>query len=187
MKTFAILGVVLLLSFHPASRAAENGLEMNGRKLKLNGRGIFKATVFQIKVYEGQLFLENPSHDSEKITKSQELKVFRQKFLRDIPEDKFTNGWLENHQKRCEEKPCMKLLPDIKKLLSYFSTLKENSTYDYILFSDRLQLNLNGEKKGEILGTELSQYLLEGWIGSTTRNPAMRDSLLGLNNSENLL
>jgi hypothetical protein len=106
--TVSSLVAFLILGF-----CAENTLSLEGKKLTLNGSGIYTATLFAVKVYEQSLYLERPSHDGEAIKASNQMKVFRMRFLRELPEDRFRDGWVTNHLKRCHDLPCLKAGADL--------------------------------------------------------------------------
>lgn len=171
--------VSALLAFLTLGFCAENTLSLEGKKLTLNGSGIYTATIFAVKVYEQSLYLEKPNHDGEAIKASDQLKVFRMKFLRELPEDKFRDGWVTNHLKRCHDLPCLKAEADLKKMLALFRTWTEGTTYDYVISKNQLRIYTNGVKQGEITSDALTDYLLEIWVGKKFDVP-MRDYLLGI-------
>lgn len=173
---------VSVIFFGTFAFAAAPSITIEGKKLALNGSGFYTATLLAIKVYELSLFLEKPTLEEREV-RAAGLKVFRMTFLRDLPEDKFRNGWVENHNKRCkkdgEALPCLKAAEDVKKMLALFKAWTEGTTYDYVIAKNKLSIYTNGVKQGTLESTALTDYLTDIWVGTTFEAP-LRENLLGL-------
>lgn len=159
--------------------AFSSDLSVAGKVLHLNGSGIHTVSFLSIKVYELSLYLEKPSQDDQEIKASPLLKLFRMRFLRELPEEKFKAGWIENHQKRCKDLPCLSAADDLKKMLGFFKVWAEQTYYDFVIERNKVAIWANGSKQGDLESEVLAKYLQEIWIGTQFEAP-LRERLLGI-------
>ena len=153
-------------------------MDLDGKKLQLNGLGLRTKVVF--KVYVAGLYLEKPSKDGLEIAASEQVKRIELVFLRAVDgadvakaiADGFTNNAgevLPALKERIEK--FGKLIPDVKK-------------GDRLLFLYRpgkaLELEANGKSLGSIEGKDFADALYRVWLGPKPSDKALKDGLLGL-------
>ena len=186
MKRMAML---LLLTLPCALSAAEAevtlkgvsmpaAMQLEGKKLELNGMGLRTKVVF--KVYVAGLYLEKTSSDGLEIAASEQVKRMELVFLRGVDgadvAKAIADGFVNNAG---PELPALKdriakfekLIPDVKK-------------GDKLLFLYRpgagLELQANGKPAGSIEGKDFADALFRVWLGPKPSDKALKNGLLGL-------
>jgi hypothetical protein len=96
MRTLAIC--LTLLAGAASAREVEGvqvaeSMSLGGAALKLNGVGLRRATVFNVKVYVGALYLPVPSSDPEAIVRADEPKCVWMRFVRDVGKEKIMGAF----------------------------------------------------------------------------------------------
>jgi hypothetical protein len=102
MRTLAIC--LTLLAGAASAREVEGvqvaeSMSLGGAALKLNGVGLRRATVFNVKVYVGALYLPVPSSDPEAIVRADEPKCVWMRFVRDVRKDKIMGAFHAGFEK----------------------------------------------------------------------------------------
>ncbi len=72
---------------------------VDGAELTLNGVGLRRATIFNVKVYVGALYVTTPSKDPEAIVRADEPKSVRMRFVRDVGKGKVMEAFREGFEK----------------------------------------------------------------------------------------
>ena len=74
-------------------------MPLGGTELSLNGAGLRRATIFNVKVYVGALYLAVSARDPEAIVGSDEPKGVRMRFVRDVSKGKIMDAFREGFEK----------------------------------------------------------------------------------------
>src|SRR4051812_42998222 len=114
-----MLSLILLASL-PASAKIPMEMKIGAKKLVLNGQGMRKATIFNVKVYTGALYLETKSSNAEEIIASKQLKHISLQFVRDVGSRDIREAWAKGVKKNCGDK-CAETEPLAEKLNSYMT------------------------------------------------------------------
>lgn len=75
-------------------------LQVGGRTLKLVGVGMREVTVFHVDVYVLAAYVENRTCDPSRLVESDEVKVLRMRFVRDVGADKMRENMEKSFRKR---------------------------------------------------------------------------------------
>ena len=102
MRSLAIC--LALLAGSAAAREVEGvevaeKISLGGADLKLNGVGLRRATVFNVKVYVGALYLAAPASDPEAIVRADQPKCMWMRFVRDVRKDKIMGAFHDGFEK----------------------------------------------------------------------------------------
>ncbi len=154
-------------------------LRLKGKELRLNGRGTRSFTLFNIKVFEASLYLEEATSDPKKIITSPQLKLLRLRFFRDISENRYREGSIDQFEKDCEGKACEVVRGKVIQAGSVMRDIKSGETVDYLFLNDRVEIAQMGEKRGEIIGLEYAKYVLNSWVGPNPQSEDLKVKLLG--------
>ena len=95
----ALLVAAPALAREVAGVKVPDTVSVEGAELKLNGVGLRRATMFNVKVYVGALYLAAPSMDPEAIVRADEPKSVRMRFLRGVGKDKIMGAFREGFEK----------------------------------------------------------------------------------------
>src|SRR5690242_8229220 len=104
-KTIVSLLSILLMNLASFAATAADlpkmppTVDVQGRTLQLNGKGLRTATVFHVKVYEAGLYLPQRSSNAQQILNSQDPKVVRLTFLRDVSSNQVKDAWNDDFKK----------------------------------------------------------------------------------------
>jgi hypothetical protein len=116
-----LLALCLALLAGSASAREVEGVEvaesipLGGTELRLNGAGVRRATIFNVKVYVGALYLATPARDPEAIVRSDEPKRVRMRFLRDVSRGKAMDAFREGFEKNVGARAAA-LRPDLDRV-----------------------------------------------------------------------
>jgi hypothetical protein len=155
-------------------------MQLNGKKLVLNGVGLRRATILKVKVYAAGLYLEKKSQSPEEIMNSPELKRVDMKFLHDVSAEDIREKWVESFNKNCKEK-CESVQENLKKLNEMMPSVKSGDSMAYTLYPDRVDFLVNGQKRGEIKSKQFSRFLLTTWLGDAPPSDELKEGMLGKN------
>lgn len=169
ISLFFILNLQVLAKSKTSFPKTINSL---GKKLSLNGTGTRKASWFNVKVYEGALYLEERTSDIKKLTSSTKMKHIIMYFLRDVDRDKLVDGWKEAFNNRDNKKPIEK---EIKKFLTLIGPIKKGEKIEITFLEDQIIFNFNG-KSTTIKSKIFSHELFSVWF----INPIDEDLMKGL-------
>lgn len=146
------------------------------KKLVLNGLGLRLATIFNVKVYVGALYLEKKEKNAEVIMASPEQKQVVMHFLRDVDKEDLVKGFkegLENNEIDYEKSKSQwdalfNTLPDIK----------ENEKITITLVKDGITIKTKNNT--EVLkGFPPANRFISLWVDEAP-NDELKDGMLGL-------
>lgn len=178
-----MVGLILLALSFNLTAATLDGLtfpdtvNVDGRTLVLNGIGIRKATIFNIKVYYGALYLEQKSKEPNNFLTTQAPKQIIMHFVRDADAKKLKDAFIEGM--KASNKNHESLKPQLNMFLSNVIDASKNDLFIITFTNDGVSLNNQGKQSEKILGAEFSRALLNIWFTSP-RDENLRNGLLGL-------
>src|SRR5689334_2848342 len=97
--TLALLAALPARALEVAGIAVPGSVTVEGAELKLNGAGLRRATMFNLKVYVGALYLTTPSTDADAIVRAEEPKSIQMRFLRSVERDEMMKKFREGFDK----------------------------------------------------------------------------------------
>ena len=182
----ALLALLLMLVALPFAQAAElNGVKMRddiqegAKTLHLNGLGLRRATMFNIKVYVAGLYLESRTQDSSQIIASTGTKKIQIQLLREVDQGRISGAWKDLFERNCADR-CAALKPQLLALQSYMTDLREGDELAFTFNPSGVIVRVKGKDLPTIGSPEFGRILLTGWLGPKPPNPELRQGLLGL-------
>jgi hypothetical protein len=148
-----------------------------GKILKLNGMGARKATMFNVLVYVGGLYVENKSTDPAVIMKAP-LKAVRMKFRRDVGADKLRDRWKEAFKENCKA-DCAALDQTIADFFSHVKDAKDGDVIQFVFSGDSVEMKIREEKPVAIKNAAFANLLLSTWIGDHPPSEDFKNGMLG--------
>jgi hypothetical protein len=169
----------------PVSSAVCNGVtvpdsvKIGDSDLVLNGMGIRKMTMLQVKVYVGSLYLPKKSKNASRILRTDQPWQLVLRFLRDVDESDMSDALEEGSTKAAGNK--------LVALTQHIGTLKASTVAfkegQYLSFANDptngVAVDVNGAGGPTIRGADFSLALLSMWIGAEARDAGLRAGLLG--------
>jgi hypothetical protein len=153
-------------------------VEVEGKTLQLNGLGTREATMFNVDVYVGALYLETKSSDANQILQSQQIKRLDLNFVRDVDRDDITDAWNDGFKKNGAD--VAKLKPRIDKLNGWMAEMKKKDVLSFTYVPEKgLTVSVKGQVKGTIEGADFGQAFLAIWLGPKPPNGGLKKGLLG--------
>ena len=147
--------------------------------LTLNGMGLREATMLKVDVYVAGLYLENVSSDPSKIIGSNELKMIRLRFKRDVGRDDIIKAWNEGFARNATV-PVQTLKPMIAQLDSWMPSFEKGDTLTFIIVPRRgVAVEINGLRKGVIDDDNFARSLVSIWLGPNPPTGSLKSGMLG--------
>jgi hypothetical protein len=178
-----VLAAATVLSSTPALARDVAGVDVaealtyEGKALKLNGAGIRKKVV--VKVYVGALYLESTSTSADAIVKSDQAKVVRMVFLRDVDKGKILDAYKEGFE-RNSKGDLAKLQPALDKL-GAMSDMKSGQWLQ-VAYAPGKGVTVTQQSGGSIHITAdaklVSDALLRNWIGGEPADGGLKAAML---------
>lgn len=148
-----------------------------GRKLQLNGMGLFKEKVF-FRVYVAGLYLEHPTADAATAIDTDEAKRIVLVMLRDVSRDTFVQavekGILRNSSRLM---PALRARLDL--LEQALPALKKGNVLDFTYLPGAGTLVRGQGKEMTIPGKDFADALFSAWLGPKPVNATLERELLG--------
>src|SRR5436190_5200694 len=91
-----------------AGVAMPESVTVEGKTLVLNGIGIRKATIFNVKVYVAGFYLETKSRSADEIIRSEQVKRLDMVLLRDVDRDDIVDVWRKGLKKNSADRASLK-------------------------------------------------------------------------------
>ena len=91
-----------------AGVAMPESVTIEGKTLVLNGIGIRKATIFNVKVYVAGFYLETKSRSADEIIRSEQVKRLDMVLLRDVDRDDIVDVWRKGLKKNSADRASLK-------------------------------------------------------------------------------
>lgn len=157
-------------------------VQVGGTSLTLNGAGL-RSKFGLFGVYVAGLYLPQKSSDAESIVKAHEPRRLVMKMRRSVGSDKMTEAFHEGIANNLSGQQLAALKPKLDLLdrsLSGVSELKEGDEIDLDFGADgSTRVSYNGQQKDAIPGVDLSEALLEIWLGKKPVQDDLKQELLG--------
>ena len=154
-------------------------IQARGEVLTLNGLGLRKATLFNIKVYVGALYLAHPTADAHAILTSREPLKLELRFVFHATAGQMRSAWQEGFEKSApRELP--RLQSRIAQLQSWMTGVGSGQRMTFLRVPGvGIEYALDGAPRGMIAGDDFTAAFLAIWLGSSPPNPQLRAGLLG--------
>ncbi len=185
-STLLVLAAAALAAAIPSRPAAAKDLagvtmpetmSVGDKTLKLNGLGLRKKVMF--KVYVGGLYLETPSKDAAAILASDQAKVVRLTFMRDVAKAKMKDAFEEGFEANAKEKAAAQKAA-IEKLYSLIPDMKDGQSLSFSYLPGKGTTIALGEKAlGVIEGREFAEALFALWLGPKPPSEDLKNGMLG--------
>lgn len=161
-----------------AGVAMPDSLTIDGKAVVLNGMGIRKATIFNVKVYVAGLYLETKSRSADEIIRSEQVKRLDMVLLRDVDRDDIIDVWRKGLKKNGADMVSLK--PRFDQFASWMADLKERDTLTFLYVPGRgVTVVLKGQVKGTIAGADFATALFAIWFGREPADDDLKEALLG--------
>ena len=168
---------------------AADEITVDGKKLVLNGMGLRKVTKlgFPIKVYIGELYVENKSKDTDAILSSESPKVLIMHFLLGLDRNQLIEAFQQGFENGCYI-ACDRRNDQWQLLAPHIVSMRRGNELKFVFYKDKLELSSDrpGTEKVVIatpveMATALSHNILSMFINAK-RPPTeeFRRGLLGL-------
>lgn len=169
----------------PAAQAGERaGVRMADRvtvgdkQLVLNGMGVREATIFNVDVYVGGLYLEARSADGERIASSEEVKRLQLTFVRDVDRGDVVDAWVEGFKRNGASFPALR--DRVARLNSWMRDFKKGESLVFTYEPGKgVTVNVKGQTAGTIEGSDFGTALFRIWLGPKPPNAGLKKGLLG--------
>ena len=160
----------------------DDGTEVAGSKLVLNGAGIRYKAVF--KVYVAGLYLSRKADTPEAVTAAPGPKRIRITMLRDIDSAELGKLFSRGMQDNMDKSVFSKLIPGVLRMSNIFSEIKklntgDTFTVDWVPGSGTV-LTVKGKVQGEpFKEPEFFNALMSIWLGHSPADWQLKEQLLG--------
>jgi len=149
-----------------------------GVPLTLNGTAVRVATVFNIKVWVGALYLPSPARTPEDVLSSTGPIRLDLTFLRSVSREQVFRSWkyqfkesvVKNYPGRAEKEAA---------LIALLGPLKPGSVERFEIVGDAVRVFDGGVHQGTIEGREFRDAFLSMWVGERPPTAAVKNGFLG--------
>ena len=183
MKTLTLLSLFLLSSLTFAAKKADvelpDTMRLEGKELVLNGIGIRRATIFNVKVYVGGLYVLKKSKEVKTILTQENPKHITMKFVRGVDADDLQGAWLEGFKAAVSDTDRAPLMEAFNKFNATMKDVEEGDVISLNFLDQGVQVSVKGQRHPFIGNKDFSKALLSIWFVNA-RDERLRDELLGL-------
>jgi long-chain acyl-CoA synthetase len=178
-----LLVLIACLCAQPLHAATLDGVTLPDRvavgnkTLVLNGFGLRRATIFNVKVYLAGLYLESRSSNADQIMRSTQPKRLVLRLLHDAKRSQVAKAWREGLADNKE--PLRPLESRLNELAAAMPDFKKGDQVTFDFASDSLGVTLNGGFRKTIPGRDFSRAMLGLWLGPSLRGDDLEARLLG--------
>lgn len=179
-------GTALAQAVEVANVKYEQGLDLAGQKLVLNGAGIrYK---FVIKVYTAGLYLSHKANTTAEVLAAPGPKRIHIQMLREIDGNELGKLFTKGMEANAPREEFVKSINGVLKISEIFASRKalnpgDNFSIDYVPGVGSTVL-LNGKPMSEpIKEPEFFSALLRIWLGDKPADDGLKDALLGIKKS----
>jgi hypothetical protein len=181
-RTLLLLTLTLLLS-RVARAAALDGvqlpetLEVNGRRLILNGYGLRTYSILGIHIYVAGLYLEHPNTDPEQIIRSPETKLLLIRFEHSVGADAARKAWRDGLADNCQA-PCHVDPNDVTRFLANIPAMHEGDNYSLLFTREGVSVTVDGRLVGNISKRSFAEAMLATFLGPRPASERLKQELL---------
>ncbi len=179
---YSLLIVIAFLALNVNAKEV-SGVEIpdsaavGSNSLVLNGTGIRKATMLKVKVYVMGLYLANQSSDAASILANPQPSRIYMQFVRKVGAKKIRNGWSEGFSSNTADTTSIQ--SEIDTFNGMMVKMHKGDTLILDLADGKTDVNINGESKGTIAGSDFQKSLMAIWLGDNPPNKALKSGILG--------
>jgi len=177
--------VLLLFALTAMAGAAElDGVVMSdtedvaGHHLVLNGLGLRTYSILRVHVYVAGLYLERRSADPNVILGSNQAKLLRFVFLRDVDAEDARESWREALDRNCPA-PCRLPADNVARFLAAIPSVHKGDTNTLLFTARGVEFFINGRPVGHIANPDFKQVILSTFIGPRPTSAEIKEGLLG--------
>jgi hypothetical protein len=183
----ALLAVALAAPLASRARTVEgvelqDSVQVGGARLMLNGAGL-RSKLGLVGVYVAALYLPQKSADADAIIKARQPRRIVMKMRRGVGSDTMTDAFHEGLANNLDQQQLAALKPKLDALDRSFASvdaLKEGDEIDIDFSAEgSTRVTYNGQQKDIIPGADLSQALLQIWLGKKPVQDDLKQELLG--------
>jgi len=145
--------------------------------LILRSASLKEATFLKVDVYWVGLYLEAADTPSDSLISSTQVKAFVFHFLRDVKSVKLQEAWIEDLTLSCRT-GCRSVIAQGRVLARGMPDIRSSQKIAYILYSDRVEVLIDGTALGTMVGANATQAILATFLGPTAPLE-MRNDLMG--------
>ncbi len=156
-----------------------DSVTVEGTKLALNGVGLRRATLFNVKVYVGALYAATPSKDGEAIVEADEPKSVHMTFLRDVEKEKVMGAFREGFEKNsaAEAKALQPSLDRIAAVVPASMKARQALRVTYAPGKGTTVVGPRGSVTVE--GKAFADALFRNWLGAKPADGGLKNAMLG--------
>lgn len=155
-----------------------DSISVGGGALVLNGLGLRKATIFNVRVYIAGLYLPQKSSESGPILGDGGPWRLVLRFLRDVDGDDLHEALQEGFEKIGADRE--QLQPRIDSLKGLLGGVEEGQSLGFTAEPGAgVTVALDDADKGTIPGADFAAALLAIWLGPSPPNEELKSGLLG--------
>ena len=154
----------------------DDTVEVDGKKLVLNGMGLCTKVVF--KVYVAGLYLEEASSDPGVILTKDQTRKVTMVMLRDLEKGKITEAMSSGFEKNNGDK--MPALKDrLAKFMGVIPDLKEGQTLTLTYVPGKGTTVKGGAAETTVEGKDFADALFSVWLGKSPVDEDLKTGMLG--------
>lgn len=152
---------------------------VEGRTLSLNGLGLRQATWLRVNVYVAGLYLETRSADADAIIASEQIKRIVMQFVRAVGRKDIVKAWNESFEENAGEGMAA-LRERVETLNSFMPDMTKGGAIVFTYVPQAgVRVEVQGQTKGIIPGSDFARALFSIWLGPKPPNPGLKAGLLG--------
>ena len=144
--------------------------------LVLRSESLRQVTLFNVDVYWVGLYLELANAPPESVLCSNQVKAFVFHFVRDVKSDKLQESWIRNLATCCPA-DCRSVIAEGKALARRLPDIQSSQEVTYVLFPERVEIFVAGEKLGTLLGEKATRAILATFVGPKASSQLRKDLL----------
>ena len=162
-----------------AGVAVPDTATVDGTALKLNGAGLRRATMFNVKVYVGALYVTTPSSDPEALVRADEAKSVRMHFLRDVSRDKVMDAFRDGFENNsgAEAPALLRDLERVEKVVPEEMKPGMELTVTYLPGQGTTVTGPQG--RVTIPGKPFADAMYRNWLGAKPADGDLKQAMLG--------
>jgi hypothetical protein len=180
-----LVAAVSLLAGFPAQAREVEGVDVpdtvtvDGSALQLNGVGLRRATMFNVKVYVGALYLATRSTDPEAIVAADAPKRVRMAFLRDVEREKVLGAFREGFEKNSSAQ-AKELEPGLERIAKVLPASMKPRQELVVTYTPGTGTTVSGpEGAVTVEGKAFADALLRVWLGPKPADDGLKKAMLG--------
>ena len=153
-------------------------LEAAGAQMALNGMALRTYSFLRLRIYVAGLYLQHPSSDADAIMGSDQVKLLRFDFMRDVSAEAARRSWRESLARNCTA-PCHLSDDAVTQFLAKVPAVHAGDISSFLFAPGRLTIEVNGQALGSITDEAFEHVVLASFIGEHATVQEVRQQLLG--------